>query len=37
MNPVESERLINRFRFIFVIFFMISGLASYRSGSVPAV
>ncbi|MFW5860774.1 MAG: methyl-accepting chemotaxis protein [Spirochaetota bacterium] len=37
MNPVESERLINRFRFIFVIFFMVSGLASYRSGSVPAV
>ncbi len=37
MNPVESERLINRFRFIFVIFFLVSGLASYRSGSVPAV
>ena len=37
MNPVESERLINRFRYVFVLFFMVSGLAAYRSGSEPAV
>lgn len=37
MNKVEIERIINRVRYVFIIFFMMSGYASYRTGSVPAV
>ncbi len=37
MNPVESERIINRVRYIFVFFFLLSGIVAYKSGSAFAV
>lgn len=37
MNPIASEKVINRFRFILSGFFLISGFAAYKSGSLPSV
>lgn len=37
MNRVEIERIINRVRYIFIIFFLFSGIAAFKTGSVPAV
>ncbi|HQO38852.1 MAG TPA: methyl-accepting chemotaxis protein [Spirochaetota bacterium] len=37
MDRIEIERVINRARFIFFAFFMLSGLAAVKTGSVPAV
>lgn len=37
MNPLASEKVINRFRFILSFFFLISGFAAYKSGSIPSV
>lgn len=37
MDRIEIERVINRARFVFILFFMLSGIAALRSGSVPAV
>ncbi|HON78789.1 MAG TPA: methyl-accepting chemotaxis protein [Spirochaetota bacterium] len=37
MNPLASEKVINRFRIILSFFFLISGFAAYKSGSIPSV
>ncbi len=37
MNPVVVERIINRTRYIFIIFFLLTAISSYKGGSVPAV
>jgi hypothetical protein len=37
MNPTATERLINRTRFVFAFFFVLTGISSWRSGSDPRV
>ncbi len=37
MNRIEIERIINRARYVFSAFFLLSAFASYKSGSVPQV
>jgi methyl-accepting chemotaxis protein len=37
MNPTATERLINRTRFVFAFFFVLTGVSSWRSGSDPRV
>jgi signal transduction histidine kinase len=37
MNPLATERLINRTRFVFAAFFVLTGISSWRSGSDPKV
>jgi len=37
MNPVNTERIINRVILVFAIFFLVTGLSSYAQGSVPSV
>jgi len=37
MNRLAIEKIINRARMMFVIFFLISAFSAYRSGSVPEV
>jgi len=37
MNRLDTERIINRVRYIFIVFFLLSGVASMKTGSVPAV
>jgi methyl-accepting chemotaxis protein len=37
MNPLATERLINRTRFVFAFFFVLTGISSWRSGSDPKV
>ncbi len=37
MNRVEIERIINRARYVFVVFFLLSGIMSMNTGSVPVV
>ncbi len=37
MNPLATERLINRTRYVFACFFVLTGISSWRSGSDPKV
>lgn len=37
MNPTATERLINRTRFVFAFFFVLTGISSWRNGSDPKV
>ena len=37
MNPLKAEKIINWLRFVFGIFYLISGFSSMRLGSVEAV
>ncbi|MCU0847276.1 MAG: methyl-accepting chemotaxis protein [Spirochaetes bacterium] len=37
MNALLTEKIINRTRFVFIIFISLAGLSAYNSGSVPAV
>ncbi|HPS57543.1 MAG TPA: methyl-accepting chemotaxis protein [Spirochaetota bacterium] len=37
MNRIEIERIINRVRYVFILFFFLSAFAAMKSGSVPEV
>ncbi len=37
MNPIYTERLINRTRYIMALFILISGISAWKNGSAPAV
>jgi methyl-accepting chemotaxis protein len=37
MNPLVVEKIINRTRIIFIVFFFLTAASSYKSGSAPAV